>query len=141
MGREIITADGAHNDKCLQSGWPVEQNNKPDDYWSRLIKYIPTEIIGLYVVLDKIISSQEPPNELYAWIIFIVCAIITPFYLWKVARVNKIIQIIISFISFIVWVHTLGGPFKYLPYYNNIIAAIILPIFIVIVSIYKPIRE
>lgn len=105
--------------------------NTTQPYSDKLIKLIPTEIVGAYMVLagfldftpatSQIITSPEvnalqriPDSELKVLliqIIFFVLLLLTPLYLWKVSGVSNILQLTITALSFVIWVYTLGGPF------------------------------
>jgi hypothetical protein len=63
------------------------------------------------------------------WMIFLVCAVGTWFYLRVVLDVNDRTQLIISTISFGVWAFALGGPFKDLTWYKPIYGSLLLPAF------------
>lgn len=109
---------------------------KPDDYLTKVIKYIPSEIVVLYVALIGIANSaiEQLPLPLIHWLIFIVGIIATVLYMWRVAKDN-VPQIIISTCAFAVWVFALGGPFVYLSWYNSIYGVLLLPVFTFIVPI------
>ena len=110
-----------------------------DDYTTKLIKYIPADIVAAFVVLDGILrSAAQVPTEVY-WIVFFVLLILTPLYIWRVTtEPNKppaIAQILISTISFFVWVFALGGPFTHLDWYQPVYGALVLPIFTLAIPI------
>ena len=120
MGRTVISQ---------QQALAATPNTKPDDYKQRLLKYIPTEVIALYLTLDTLVRSSDdmPSNAL--WIIFAIGLVGTFLYLWRVEKVRKAKQLIISTIAFAVWVFALGGPFTALPWYEPLYAAILLPLY------------
>ncbi len=142
MGRQIVT----ENDLTLSKAKDTEAataiqsiNVSKDDYFNRLLKYIPAEIVGLYLTLDNIINIQKEGSHAWmSWFIFAVCLILIPLYLNRVLNVKKKIQILISSLSFVVWVYALGGPFATCGLFNNLFAALLLPIYTVLVSIIKP---
>lgn len=104
---------------------------KEDDYKSKLLKFIPAEVVALYLTLDGVVkaaASQLPQNETL-WIVFWVLLIATPLYLWRVTHVTKRPQLVISTISFAIWVFTLGGPFTGLGWYKPVEGALLLPLY------------
>jgi hypothetical protein len=108
-----------------------------DDYKSRLLKLIPTEVVAVYLTLDGVVkaaASQLPKNETL-WVIFFILLIATPFYLWRVTGVTKTPQQLISTISFAVWVFTLGGPFAGLGWYQPAYGALLLPLYTFLIPI------
>ncbi len=104
---------------------------KPDDYLAKLIKYIPSEVVALYITLYSIASAskKEIPFEFIVWFIFILGIIGTILYLRRVAKVIDWSQIFISTIAFVVWVFALGGPFSLLSWYHPVYGALLLPIY------------
>lgn len=106
-----------------------------DSYTSRLLKYIPAEVIVLYLTLDALIrSSDKIPLWLY-WAIFIFGIIGTYLYLWRVEKVSKLTQLIISCMAYCVWVFALGGPFVHTNWYEPIYAGILLPVYTFLAAI------
>ncbi|MFC1507303.1 hypothetical protein ACFLQ6_09580 [Thermoproteota archaeon] len=101
---------------------------KPDNYLTKLIKYIPSEVVALYIMLNGIvISAADIPSEVIIWIVFILCLVGTPLYLWRVTKVSDNLQLTVSTIAFIVWVFAIGGPFINLNWYHPVYGALILP--------------
>jgi hypothetical protein len=108
----------------------LPEPEKADDYLTRLLKYIPAETVAIWTVLSGIVvgAGSAIAIESIMWLIFIVIAILTPLYLWRVAKVTNGLQIAISTVAFVVWVFALGGPFALYTWYNPIYGAILLPI-------------
>jgi hypothetical protein len=118
---------------------PIE----PDDYKTKLMKYIPAEVISLYVTLEAAINaSAHTAADTVGpfWLIFIVGLIGTPIYLWRINKVSKGLQLAVSTGAFAVWVFTLGGPFEGWDWYqgHKIYAALILPIYTFAVAAIDP---
>jgi hypothetical protein len=81
----------------------------------RLVKLIPAEVVGLYLVGQGII----PPNEKVAIVVWsIVCLALVILVRAKVTgdRANNLspqwIAVGVSAISFVIWVYTMPGPFQ-----------------------------
>lgn len=110
-----------------------------DDYKTKLIKYIPAEIIAAFITIDGIIRSVAQPPVAAYWILFFTLLVLTPLYIWRVTtEPNKPPakeQIFISTISFFIWVFALGGPFNYLSWYQPLYGALLLPIYTIVVPI------
>ena len=115
---------------------------EPDKYSDRLFKYIPGEVIVLYISLNNIILSQSKSNVSLLWFSLSFCLVGTGFYLLRMqqraiksgAKIDAIRwdDICISMIAFLIWAFTLGGPFVMLPGYANwgaILGALALPLF------------
>jgi len=82
-----------------------------DNYTARLVKYIPVEIVGAYLAIDNLARIQEPVNITLLWVTFAVLMVLTPLYLFKIEKVRKPNQLLLSTGSFVVWVLALPGPF------------------------------
>jgi hypothetical protein len=138
MTREIISA------------WDIQKLSQPgseskfpaatltqDGYFDRLFKYIPAELVAGYIFVLGVVKQLTDAGEIriFQWSLFGVFCILTPLYLWRVQKVLKLQQHIISLLSFVVWVFALGGPFAMCRWYNPVYGAILLPVFTLIVAI------
>ena len=138
MNREIITSKDLQ--RISQSG---SESKLPagtathDGYFDRLFKYIPAELVAGYIFVLGVVQQLTDAGEIriFQWLLFIIFCILTPLYLWRVQKVLKVQQHIISLLSFIVWVFALGGPFALSGWYNPLYGAILLPVFTLIVAI------
>ncbi|MFD3000402.1 hypothetical protein ACFS7Z_08535 [Pontibacter toksunensis] len=112
---------------------------QPDNYLSRLLKYIPTEIIALYLTCRPLLSSGNNQYNIIHWLIFAFGVVVTPLYLWKKQKVNKKSQLLISTFAFCVWVFAIGGPFAQLDWYNlnPIYATLIVPIYTFLIPLFE----
>lgn len=93
-------------------------------YKDRLLKLIPSEIVAAYMVLSGII-----PSDSAKWgtlIVFIALLVLVPFYLKRIQNVQRNSQLMVTAISFVVWVYSLGGPFEVWGLYKPWIGSIIL---------------
>ena len=117
--------------------------NRADSYMSRLLKYIPSEIVMAYISIDGVLRTCYNPN-LWAerqmltrvlWIVAAILTVLTPLWLWRVMRVRRFTQLLVSTISVPVWLFALGGPFSMLPWYRPALGAVALPIYTLILPI------
>jgi len=143
MPREILTIRDIQ--KFNQSGsasrltegttYPVTR----DGYFDRLFKYIPAELVAGYIFVLGIVKQLTDAGEImtFQWLLFLVFCILTPLYLWRVQKVMKFQQLLISLLSFIVWVFALGGPFALYNWYNPAYGSILLPVFTILVAIWE----
>ncbi len=81
------------------------------DYKSKLLKLIPSEIVAAYMVIEAII----PDNRKYigTLVISVILLIMVPLYLKQVYKVKRFGQHIYVMIAFVIWIYSLGGPFKH----------------------------
>jgi hypothetical protein len=122
MGRRIITIQYNRTDS---SGAAV------DGYFDKVIKYIPSDIVGGWVAVTGLIKSADNvPTNLLLWIAFGAGIILT--LLWTLKQTSEPgkktakTQIIISTFSFAVWVFALGGPFATLEFYRPLYGSLML---------------
>ena len=101
-----------------------------EDFLGRLSKYIPAEIVGLYLAATAPVPKTEGGHSTLLWIIFGACLIVTPIYMGFVTRDPQKgplwLQVLLATIAFPVWVFAIGGPFTFLSWYRGYIATIVL---------------
>ena len=109
----------------------------PDDYQDRLLKYVPTEVIGVFIALDALLKSAggNVHKDVLSWIAFVVLLVLTPIYVFRLQDVRKFLQLGIAAVSFFVWVFTLGGPFTQFSWYSTFYGGFVLPLYTFIVPI------
>jgi len=144
MAREIVaTADIIKLNQTETApklpGDSVSYPSVKDSYFDRLFKYIPAEIVAGYIFVLGLMEQLTEPDEtrVLQWTVFAVFCLLTPFYLWRVQKVKKLQQHIISVLSFVVWVAALGGPFSQLEWYKQIYGEILLPVFTLTAAIWE----
>ncbi len=117
-----------------------------DDYLTRVLKHIPTEIIMAYVSIEGVLHttyrSQPSTLETMLWAFSILLFILTPLWLWRVMHVRKTQQLVLSTLAFPFWLFAMGGPFRTLDWYQPALGAIALPLYTLLVPLItgKPIR-
>ena len=138
MNREIVTAKDLQrmNQPGSEARVPAGTATR-DEYFDRLFKFIPSELVAGYIFVLGVVNQLTDAGEIriFQWLLFIVFCILTPLYLWRVQKVLKVQQHIISLLSFVVWVFALGGPFALSEWYNPVYGAILLPVFTLVVAI------
>lgn len=105
----------------------AQRNLNPDpsadfkEYLQRLLKMIPGEIVGLYMIGSGFIPSDQP-LALVIW--SVACLILlVALRIWGTAdpaegKPAQPIPVFISAIAFVIWLYWLGGPFAAYPEYN-----------------------
>ncbi len=136
MGRRIIT----------QEYQTKAEGAKLEGYFDKLIKYIPTEIVGGWIAITGVIkSASDIPTNKILWILLAIFTILTVIYiLQQTSESDKppaIKQTTISTIAFIVWVFALGEPFDSLSFYNPIYGSILLILYNLIIPLINPIEN
>ena len=126
------------------SGQAASSAVSSDGYIDRLIKYIPSEIIALYLGATNVVPVKDPSRWTALWIITGLCVVCTPIYMYLATKQERQptlwSQIAISSIAFPVWVFAIGGPFRSFPWYDEKqwIAAIIITFGTFLAGVYKP---
>ncbi len=130
--RTVITKRNSYAVKVGTGAAPGEP--APDSYRERLFKYIPAEVVLLYVAVYGIayaLFAADPLFSLFARWILIAGIIGTPLYLWNAGHVTDWVQLVISTFGFVLWACALGVvPVSELPGYNQIVASLALPLYV-----------
>lgn len=140
MPREIISATDLI--KIREAGSDPKSGTTAvtsDKYVDRLFKYIPAELVAGYIFVTGVLKQLTNAGEIRTlqWSLFLVFCILTPLYLWRIQKVKKVLQHVISTLSFIVWVFALGGPFALYGWYNPVYGQILLPVFTLVVAVWE----
>jgi hypothetical protein len=113
--------------------------NQADSYFSRVLKYIPSEIVMVFISLEGVIRDafayQPDRLETSLWILAGVLTILTPVWLWRVMKVKRFSHLLLSTVALPVWMFAIGGPFATFPWYNQSLGAVALPLFTLLVPI------
>jgi hypothetical protein len=131
--RMVITK---RNYETIQAGSPgtAPLAISVDSYRERLFKYIPAEIVVLYVAVYGIayaVFAADPLFSLAARWILIAGIVATPLYLWETEHVTDWVQLVISAFGFVLWACALGVvPVSSLPGYNQVAASLALPVYV-----------
>jgi hypothetical protein len=96
-----------------------------DDFGSRLIKYIPAEIVGAYVVVAGLIQGLLTDGKSFLgltaitwlWISVGVFFLLSPIYMYNASRERneppQWFQVWSAPVAFLAWAFALGGPFEF----------------------------
>lgn len=108
----------------------------PDDRYSeRLFKLIPAETVAVYLSLQGVLtSSLSAPGQAarlntWLWVIFAIMLGLNALYLRNVQKVTDLKQQAILGLAFLIWVFTMGGPFKSLSFYEPFMGSLALTLF------------
>jgi hypothetical protein len=118
-----------------------------DNYATRIVKYIPAEVIAFYLAADKLFApsrvsgaAAQPAangdanfmslfisahsNQIAAGI-FVAALIATPLYLWKQAEQDQpwLVNVLVSTIAFAIWAYATQGA-VFAPVYDARIASL-----------------
>jgi uncharacterized membrane protein len=109
---------------------PTAGVRAPDDYTTRVLKYIPAEVVVLYVSGVAAIPAHAAHRAAALWGVFGFCLAATPLYLLKLThdagRKPAWGQVLLSTVAFPVWAYAIGGPFATLPWYEAYLGSLLL---------------
>lgn len=118
----------------LDASGRVNRGIPDDTYRERLVKYIPSETLALFIAVygsTYYISGSEAWYPLMARWILVAGILGTILYLWQADGVTDLVQLAISTIGFVIWVCALGVvTVASLPYYNAVVAAVFLVVWV-----------
>ena len=92
-----------------------------DDLYSQVLKYVPTPLIGLYLIaVNAALSSFDGDAERWAlWIIFVLFALAVIAFM-RTRKVHRVKQIAVSLGAFVAWVAASPGPFQAIKDYPEV---------------------
>ena len=102
-----------------------------DSYLSRVVTYIPTEIIAAYVALSGYVKSLTPGQQ-DGWVVAIAgtLVVVTPLWILNAAREpasrRPIGHAVAAAVAFAAWVFASGGPFNHFGWYQPATGSIVL---------------
>lgn len=82
--------------------------NQNTTYADKLIKLIPGEVVAPYLAIRNLVIDDPINRELTLLISIIVLAALIPFYLRIVHEIKNLTQVIVTLISFFVWVFSVS---------------------------------
>ncbi len=135
MSRTIVSRADTQIDSYADT---KQLPSTPDGYAARLLKYIPSEVIALYLTLTSLLKSSVDTGSPLEWIVFAFGIIVTPLYLWRIQKVHKPLQLVISTGAFAAWAFALGGPFASLSWYAPAYGGVLVSIYTFLIPVIEP---
>ena len=130
--------------------WYAYESTEPEDqidgYFDRLLKFIPADVVGLWLTGSGLIQSQADDRSRVGllWILFVAGLVLSVFWTRKqTTEAGKPVawrQIVLSSGSFIVWVFAIGGPFAELSFYRPLYGSLLLLIYTSAIPLLPPPR-
>jgi hypothetical protein len=121
--------------------------NQVDGYFDRVIKYIPADVVGAWIAVIGIIKSaaaNDAPASRVLWIAFAVGVVATGLWTWRQTSLPGLppatTQIVVSMVSFSIWVIALGGPFATVDGFESYYGSLLLIGYTVIIGAIVPPR-
>jgi hypothetical protein len=128
--------------------WSTYESSEPaakiDGYFDRLLKYIPADVVGLWLTGSGLIqtSSDDISRVGLLWLLFVVGLVFSFFWTRKqTAEPKKPTawrQVLLSCGSFFVWVFAIGGPFAELSFYKPLYGSLLLLVYTTAIPLLPP---
>jgi hypothetical protein len=113
---------------------------KADNYQSRLLKLIPSEVIAVYIFINGIIGNDTSNKYLVLkWVVFGVLFVINPLYIRYATNVTNWKQILITALGFAVWAFSLGNNYMVIggdTDFSLMLGSVVLALYTLIVPIF-----
>ena len=110
----------------------TDSEGKIDGYFDRLLKYIPSDVVGLWLAGSGLIKGQADDGSRAGllWLLFVAGLVFSFFWTRKQiaesGQPTEWRQILLSCGSFTVWVFAIGGPFAELTFYKPLYGSLVL---------------
>ncbi|MFZ1947683.1 MAG: hypothetical protein WAW06_09055 [bacterium] len=103
-----------------------------DSYLTKVVKYIPAEIVAAYVAAARALEGAggQVDLETALWVVATVLLALTPLWIIFAAsepgKPRPAFQAAAAAFAFACWVFALGGPFEFLAWYRPVYGTLIL---------------
>jgi hypothetical protein len=117
---------------------PPGGNSTGDDYMTRLLKYVPLEVLGFYLAIATIISSNANSDSALSWSLGTLLAgslVLVAIWDRLTLGIVRTCQICISVVGFAIYVFATGGWFLTTSWYHLWFGAIALAVFAMFVQL------
>ena len=111
-----------------------------DDYLTKLVKYVPMEVLGAYLLIEGVINSNvTKPRDHALWLggVLLGTLLVAIPYDFRVLGVARGSQVGVSLLGLTIYVFSVGGWFATTTWYHQWYATIALPAFALLVAIIK----
>jgi hypothetical protein len=111
-----------------------------DDYLTKLIKYVPVEVLAAYLLMAGVIDSNVTgKRDLSIWLggLLVGVLLLSVPYVRQVLKVVRWSQIGMSLVGLTVYIFALGGWFATTTWYHQWYASIVVPVFALLIAILK----
>lgn len=117
-----------------------------DDYLDRVAKYVPAEVLGVYLAAQSlIVAGSDPGSPRRKWsfaIVALVLTVLTPLYLRQRAERGQPWRKhgIVGTISFLVWAYAMAEAARTFGFYDGLIAGIVVLLFSAVSGLVLPVE-
>lgn len=107
---------------------PVAGPDRVRSYFERLMKMIPMEVVTLYLAGMTMIPEKETVVQIIWAVLGLGGVFLARFFGTRESERNKPVDwvvLVLSCVAYLIWVYSLGGPFKtlgiFLPYVGGLL--------------------
>lgn len=111
-----------------------------DDYLTKVVKYIPVEVLAAYLFMASVIDSNVTGKHAHAiWLGALLVGILALTIPYDVSVLNVVRwqQVAMSVVGVAVYVFALGGWFATTTWYHQWYASIVVPVFGLLIAVLK----
>ncbi len=111
-----------------------------DDYLTKLLKYVPLEVLGAYLFIEGLVTTNvDDPDNLQTWLFWTLVStlVLTAVYARTVLNVVRGSQIAMGAVGIAVYVFATGGWFATTSWYEDWFSGIALVLFGFVVAVIK----
>jgi hypothetical protein len=111
-----------------------------DDYLTKLLKYVPVEVLGAYLFIEGLVTTNvDDPKQLQTWLfwILVITMVLSAVYARTVLSVVRTSQIAMGAVGIAVYVFATGGWFATTAWYESWFSGIALVLFGFLVAVIK----
>ena len=156
MGRTVVTERDAERQmqaarerakaaaaEGMLAGAAGPKAETPDTYKDRLLKYIPAEIVAIYLALLSVLKTAPPsttPIVTVEWIVFGIILIVTVPWQLKIVKIAKWQQVTIGTVAFVFWAISLGDPFdtSWKAWYQPLYGTMAMMLYTFLIPLFEP---
>jgi CDP-diglyceride synthetase len=127
-----------------------------DNYTTRIVKYVPAEVIAFYMAADKLFSEVKPPTEgnviatiifhhtwYFSLAVFVIGLIAVPLYLKATSDQGQAwgVHAAVSVVAFIIWTYASQGTvynYEKLQFYTPQLAGLLILVFTLLAGFIVP---
>jgi hypothetical protein len=113
-----------------------------DNYWSRIVKYVPGEIVAAWLAVTALLAGQSTARLTLLWIVFGILLLLTPVSVLRTTNVSGMpparTQAALSAIAFAVWAFAIGKPFSHYSFYDFTYGGVAIILFTVLSGLVVP---
>jgi hypothetical protein len=107
----------------------------PDDYWTRLQKLIPTEVIAAFLAIDGVIQAKVGISALGYWVLYAILVLLCCLYAHRAATTQELgtnhRQVVLAILAFLIWTYAIGGPYSFsgTEFWNRALGGVVVVLF------------